>query len=125
MVASNGTYDDHHHGNNGVAKPAKLGAKGVAYEPGLCSNLRYLRRIISSGERIEDSAEKIVAFLEGIIEGNYRPREKIAAARTLAALRGQSIAAAPVIDKIERLDAGDVTERIGTVEVEAVFDRRG
>lgn len=103
---------------NGVEHPpaVKPSLPSVVDEPPkrMKESLRLLQRAVSEGWQIPStvwsSAPDICTRI--LADENATPRDRLRATEVLAAMARDKVNAAIALDKIERLEGGDATERV-------------
>lgn len=82
--------------------------------PPIAGNLRLLRAMVKRGELMGDDIDKAVALCSKYLEEGVdaSPRDRIAAAKTLASLYEMSGRIALELHKHDRLDEGKATENV-------------
>lgn len=77
------------------------------------SDLSLLRQAISSGWRIpEELRETLPRVVIGMIRDARSDRERLRAIEVLTAMQRDNVQAFVAVDRVERLDGGEATERI-------------
>lgn len=75
--------------------------------------LRLLNRAVRCGWPVTgDGMRRAVEQVEAIIDKGQSDRETIAAAKVLVSMRASNIEGLALLDKLERLDGGEATDRI-------------
>lgn len=102
MQSQNG-HSDRHLGDGGKGEPVGLGSP-------VRSMLRTVRKMAEHGELAADEVPGVIQMLKRIIDETKSPRERVAAAKTLASLVKLGLDADAILDKAERLDSESPTE---------------
>lgn len=90
--------------------PESLGGKGAVSR----ESLRMIKQAVGNGWEIPDQWKAALPTLCAKIatDDNRGDRERLRAIEILRAMTRDNIDAAQVVDKMERLDSGEATERI-------------
>lgn len=78
------------------------------------SSLRTLQRAVNEGWQIPEAIIRAAPHIcaKILMDNSASPREQLRAAEVLATMMRDTVSAAIALDKMERLDGGEATERL-------------
>ena len=114
IPSSNGHQNGHTNGGEGGTAPS------IMQQPGgrVRESLRVIQRAVVNGWKIPDDWLKTLPQVAATIaaDPNRTDRDRLRALEVLRGMAGDSVQAAIALDKIERLDNGDPTERVSVLQ---------